>query len=320
MKTDKSNMLCILSILEEYSDENHILTMKEIREKMRMLYDRDIDRRTVTGAIHALMDFDYEISDYDDNKKGYYIENRKFSAAEIRLLIDAVYSCEYISQQQTQEVLEKLRSFLTSYDRKKYSYTNIISAERKSPNAEVFLNIEILDEAISAGRMVSFTYMDYDYDKKLKPRREKKYTVNPYMMICEDAHYYLALIYAGQTEPSFYRIDMMKNIEILDAPLEISKREAKLDTLKNVVYAHTGKPERITMRCDKLVLRYVIEEFGKDTRITKLEDGSFEASFVTAPEGLIYWALQYMQHVEVLEPQHVRDKVVEAIKHNRYGV
>ncbi|MCQ2561891.1 MAG: WYL domain-containing protein, partial [Clostridia bacterium] len=60
--------------------------------------------------------------------------------------------------------------------------------------------------------------------------------------------------------------------------------------------------------------------FGKDTRITKLEDGSFEASFVTAPEGFIYWALQYMQHVEVLEPQHVRDKVVEAIKNNRYGV
>lgn len=320
MVTDKSNMLCILHILEEYSDEDHILTMKDILEKMMSLYDRKVDRRTVYGAIEGLMSFGYEISIYEDNGRGYYLESRRFSTAEIRLLVDAVYSCAYISPKQTRELLEKLRSFLTAHDRRKFSYANMVSPEKKSPNPEVFLNIEILDEAISMGRMVAFTYMDYDYDKTLKPRRDRKYVVNPYMMICEDAHYYLALIYKGQSSPSFYRIDMMKDIEILEEPLEISRREAGLDSLKNVVYAHTGKPERISLKCDRQVLRYVIEEFGKDTRITPLEDGSFEASFMSAPEGLIYWALQYMQHVEVLEPAHVRALVTDAIKHNKYGV
>ena len=104
--TDKSNMLCILYILEEYSDENHILRQKDIIAKMKLLYDRTVDRRTIYGAVDALEDFGYEISKYEDNGIGYYIIDRKFSQAEIKLLIDAIYSCQYISPKQTEELLQ----------------------------------------------------------------------------------------------------------------------------------------------------------------------------------------------------------------------
>ncbi|MCF0151026.1 MAG: WYL domain-containing transcriptional regulator [Firmicutes bacterium] len=318
MTTDKSNMLCILKILEEYSDEDHILSIKELLEKMKLLYGRNTDRRTVYSAVEALQDFGYEISTFKENGKGYYLVDRTFSPSEIRLLIDAIYSCEYISKKQTEELLEKLRSFLSVHDRKKYSYTNIISPDKKSPNAEVFLNIEILDAAITEKRKVSFTYMDYDYNKKLKPRRDEKYIASPYAMICEDAHYYLVLISQGHDSPSFYRIDMMKDIRILEEPLDYSKKDAKLDSLRRVVYAHSGEPEQIHLHCDKQVLRYVIEDFGGDVLIEPREDGSFDAMFKAAPQGLIYWALQYMQNVEVIAPAHIREQVIETIRNNKY--
>ncbi|MBO4818948.1 MAG: WYL domain-containing transcriptional regulator [Firmicutes bacterium] len=318
--TDKSNMLCILNILKEYTDENHIVSTSEIIDKMELLYMRKVDRRTVYGCIDALEEFGYEISTYADNKKGYMLLSRDFTIAEIRLLIDAIYSCEYISKKQTEELLEKLRSFLSSYERKYYSYTNIITPEKKSPNPEVFLNIEILEEAINSKKQVSFTYVDYDYDKTLKPRRERPYTVSPYAMICEGSHYYLALISQGHTEPSFYRIDMMKNIKVLEEPIEYTKREADLDSLNKVVFAHTGKPKRVMLRCKKRVLRYVIEQFGSDISIKENPDGTFDASVLTATEGLVYWALQYLQDVEVISPKDVREKVISAIKENPYGI
>jgi len=318
--SDKANMLCILYILEEYSDEKHILTQKEIISKMKLLYDRTIDRRTIYGAIAALEDFGYDISKYDDNGIGYYLLDRKFSSAEIKLLIDAIYSCPYISQKQTEELLKKLRGFLSSYERKNYNYTNIITPEKKSPNPEVFLNIEILEQAINEQKQISFTYMDYDLDKKLVARRERPYIVNPYSMICKGNNYYLVLIYQGQTTPSFYRVDMMKNIQILDSKIEISKRDAKLDSVKKVVFAHSGEPKHVTLKCDKSALRYVIEEFGKDITITENSDGSFNASFMTALEGLTYWALEFMQNVEIISPKEARDKVIEAIKNNKYNV
>ena len=314
MTTDKSNMLCVLHILEEYSDEDHPLSTKDIISKMELLYDRTANRRTIYSAVEALQDFGYDISTYSDNGAGTYLIDRKFSSAEIKLLIDAIFSCEYISKKQTEELLDKLRSFLSVHERKHYSYTNIIAPEKKSPNPEVFLNIEILEQAISEKRQVSFTYMDYDYDKTLKPRREKPYIVSPYTMICEGSHYYLVLISKGHTDPSFYRIDMMKDIKILDDRIEISKRDAGLDSVRNVVYAHSGKPQRVELRFRKQALRYVIEEFGSNITITPNADGTYSASVLTATEGLIYWALQYLQHVEVVSPADVRDRIIQAVK------
>ena len=48
-------------------------------------------------------------------------------------------------------------------------------------------------------------------------------------------------------------------------------------------------------------------------------DGSaFEAVFKAPPEGILYWALQQMQSVEVLAPASLREKVIEAIENNKY--
>jgi predicted DNA-binding transcriptional regulator YafY len=312
-------MLCVLHILEEYSDEDHPLSTKDIISKMELLYDRTANRRTIYSAVEALQDFGYDISTYSDNGVGTYLIDRKFSSAEIKLLIDAIFSCEYISKKQTEELLDKLRSFLSVHERKHYSYTNIIAPEKKSPNPEVFLNIEILEQAISEKRQVSFTYMDYDYDKTLKPRREKPYIVSPYTMICEGSHYYLVLISKGHTDPSFYRIDMMKDIEILDEKIAISKREAKLNSAAKVIYAHAGEPETIVLRCKKAALRYVIERFGSDVNIEPhRDDDGFDATFRAAPEGLRYWALQYLQSVEVIRPEYVREELKKAVAESPY--
>ena len=149
MITDKSNMLCILKILEEYSDEDHILSAADIREKLRVLYGREPDRRTVYGAINALAGMGYDISSFDENGKGYYLRVREFDTADIRLLIDAVRSFEYISQKQTDELVEKLQSKMSVYDRKRYGASNIMRSDKKSLNSQVFLNIELLDQAIN---------------------------------------------------------------------------------------------------------------------------------------------------------------------------
>ncbi len=222
MANKSTNRLCVLNILKEWSDQDHPLSMQEIRDLLIREYDKILDRRTVYSVMDDLIEMGYDISSYAENRKGYYLREREFTTPEIRLLIDAIYSCEYISERQTKELLEKLRGTMSVYDRSRYSYSNIILKDKKSPNPQVFLNIEILDQAIDQQRKISFVYLDYDYDKKLKPRREELYVANPYSMICESEHYYLVMISEGHTEPSFYRIDMMKDIKILDEPMNLS--------------------------------------------------------------------------------------------------
>lgn len=44
MMTDRANAICLLEILREYSDEDHILAMRDIIQKMNTLYDLQPDR------------------------------------------------------------------------------------------------------------------------------------------------------------------------------------------------------------------------------------------------------------------------------------
>ncbi len=317
MITDKANMLCILRILKEYSDEAHILTMKEIKELLESEYDIKPDRRTVYGAVEMLNDMGYDISVYEENGIGYYLREREFDPGEIRLLLDAVYNCNYITSKQTEELLTKIRQFLSVYDRKKYNYTNIVNPEKKSHNPEVFLNVEVIDQAINERKQIEFTYLKYDANKELVPRREKRYVANPYAMVCENEHYYLVLILDGHKELAFYRIDMMKDIEILDSKISISKKEANLDSVKKVVYAYSGEPKQIKLNCDDVGLRYCIEKFGSEIIITPKED-RYEVLLNAPVEGMLYWALQYMQHIEVVTPAELRNKIVKAIKESNY--
>ncbi|MBQ8348943.1 MAG: hypothetical protein IJY19_04760 [Ruminococcus sp.] len=62
MPSSKANIICLLQILWEYSDAENILSMKDIKLKMKLLYDREIDRRTVYDCLNALNQLGYEVT------------------------------------------------------------------------------------------------------------------------------------------------------------------------------------------------------------------------------------------------------------------
>lgn len=319
MTTNRANAICLLEILKEYSDADHILRMQDLIAKMKSIYAFDIDRRTVYGAIDLLKTIGYDISDYGDNGVGYYLLDRPLEVSEVRLLMDSVYSNQAISVSQTEKLIEKLQRLLNIHHRNTYKSLTSVKTGKKTINQEVFLNIEVLDEAILQKKKVDFIYLEYDFDKTLKPRRDKKYTVNPYQMICTNEHYYLVCKMAPTSKITLYRIDMMRDVSIsfynIDAPLT----EAEMQTAKDkTVYAWYSEPETITMRCKNVVLKDVIDKFGQDVLIKKENEETFVATIMVAPVGVHFWALQYLPYIEILSPQWLRDGIVESIEKNPY--
>ena len=70
------NILYILNVLKKYSDEEHILSASKIKEKIEEVYGETIDSRTLRRNINLLKEkFGYDISTYNENKKGYYLTN-----------------------------------------------------------------------------------------------------------------------------------------------------------------------------------------------------------------------------------------------------
>ena len=78
MISQKATALCIYEILKKYSDEHHVLTTDKIREKLKIIYDVDMERRAIYRNIEALRSMGIEISDYKDNYEGYYLMEGDF--------------------------------------------------------------------------------------------------------------------------------------------------------------------------------------------------------------------------------------------------
>lgn len=319
MPTNKSHIICILHILQKYSDENHILPMREIISKMKVIYGITIDRRTVYGLIDELNLLDYDISTYQENNVGYYLRSRTFEPSEVRLLTDRVYSMGFIPQKQADSLIDKLQSTLSTYNRRRYRHIRAARIQ-KQENAELFWTIEQLDEAIEKDYMVIFDYYDYQVDKTLAPRRDKKYLVNPYQMVCANEKYYLVCNYDKYENISHYRIDLMKNLEIVPRKRKPLPKDFNLNEYSDsLVYMFDGKREDVEIICDNLMAGEVIERFGMDVRMVRIDENQFRLCLNAPPLGLKFWALQYLPYCEVVRPLWLRDEIKKSIKMNRYG-
>ena len=316
MLTERAVTICLYEILRDYSDESHIMPMREIIAKMSALYDLKPDRRTLYSAIELLCFLGYDISLYKDNKVGYYLITRPFEPSQVKLLTDAVCSFPFIPAKQSEELINKLQNTQSKHYGKRLRNLRIVRGNIKTNNKEVFRNIELLDEAITLKQKVSFTYMEYRADKKLYPRRNESYKVNPYGMVYLNEHYYLICNLDTYPNLSLYRIDLIKDIALLEEKAD--KRENLTDQIESAVYAFTGAPENIVMHCDNVILGDVIDKFGTDILISRLDEQTFAVCFRATAYGIKFWALQYLPYVEVIEPKWLRDEVVESIKNNKY--
>lgn len=314
MLSEKANAICLLEILKEYSDESHILPMREILSKMQILYGMKPDRRTVYGAAALLLELGYDISMYEDNGVGYYLRSRELEQSEVLLLTDAVYAFPFIPARQTEQLVQKLQKLLSIHQRKKYRHLTIARQGHKTGNRQVFWNIEQLDEAIAQRKKVCLTYLHYGLDKQ--QHETNQYILSPSEMIYMNEHYYLICVPDHDPHTRLYRIDRMKDIRLWEEPCD--ETHADKQEAQDAVYAFVGKPERIVMHCDYSILDDVLDRFGTDIQLRKRDTQTFTAILTAPPRGVRFWALQFLPHAEIVEPQWLRDEIIESLKQNPY--
>ena len=318
--TPKATPLCLLRILEEYTDSSHILSRRELEELLCSVYDIKPDRRTVYSTVDLLNHLGYDISDYKQNGKGYYLRERVLDPTEVHLLSDAVCALPFISEDQTKRLIDKLQKLVSTHERRHIRNLSIDRSGCKTVNKTVFFNIEMLDEAIEKRVQVTFDYCSYGPDKQLHSRRDRPYTVSPYRLVYNNEHYYLICLTEGKTNPGMYRLDRIRNIALTDQPREDPSPDFSAESLvHDAVYAFVGEAQPVTLRIDRGVLGDVIDKFGTDIIVGEESDGDkLLVTLHVSVKGLRYWAMQYLEHVEVLTPASLREEITETLKHNPY--
>lgn len=313
------NILYILNVLKKYSDEDHKLYATEIAEKIKEIYDVDIDSRTVRRNINLLKyKFEYDISTREENGKGYYISKNPdtdFEKGEIRAIIDTFSYSNYIVPSIAKDIIKKCKNLQNVYENKELENYKVFAKNSKTENMEVIKNIEDISDAIHNNRKIQFEYWKYSIDKKFEFKLNKSYKVSPYAMVYNEQEFYLIAIKDGEEKFQFFRLDRIKKIKALDEKKTIKKSEKEIDEFaKSTIEMFAGDIEEIEAICDNPLLNAVIDKFGKNITIIKNDENTFRLILDTDRNGFLFWALKNLREVEIIKPDSLRNEVKEIIK------
>ena len=309
------NML-ILEILEQYTDSDHPMTQMEIVDLLEKNYGVPCTRQTVKNNLMLLGEMGYEIS----MEGGIYLMSRQFENAELRMLIDSVLFSRSLSGKQAKRLIEKLTGLGNKYFRAKVKHVCHLPKLIHSDNKQVLLNLDVLNDAIEQERKVRFTYNSYGKDFQLHPRQKKPYIVNPYQMVANQGRYYLLCSYDTSNRLSHYRLDYMTKLEMLDEKVKpMDQMEDFVQGyslpkhMEEHIYMFSGPSVQVKMRVRAVNMDALIDWFGKGFRIVKEDADGLIVSVACNELAMKYWALQYGEYVEVLEPKSLREAICDAI-------
>lgn len=318
----KLKFLYILKILNEKSDEENPISMKELIEELNK-YGINAERKSIYSDIKLLQDYGIDICKVSGGKYGYFIDNRDFEIPELKLMIDAVQVARFITPKKSRELIKKIQNLTSSNYAKKLESQVFIDERIKYQNEEIYYIIDRIQTAIMNNRMISFKYYQYNMNKeRVYKRNGNDYNVNPYALSYLNGHYYLIGNYNKYNDISHYRIDRICNVNILDEKRrsfsEISSYNNYFniaDYDKKVYGAFSGTTEDVVLRFHNSLLDVVIDEFGRDISIIKDGDEYFKIrTKVITSNGFISWLFAFWDEVEVLEPTSLREKVKGTLK------
>lgn len=316
MANNKMKMIRILEILKE-SDEENPVNVTQIIDKLYM-YGISAKRKSIYDCIAVLKDNGYDINPCEDNKKGYYLGERQFEDWELKILIDSVWQTNCLNYNNCKSITDKIKSMASINGKKLLDSSTPVRKNRKNATINIQYTIDKILKAIHKKRKIKFQYTEIDFELKRKLRNEGLYyIINPYSLVLIDEKYYLICNYDKYNDLSFYRVDRITNLEILeDEPIkrveEVVGANADLkinEFVDRSFYQYGGQEVYLTMRCCNKMLDELFDKFGENLRISNVDEKNIEVTVkVLDGDGLYYWILQH-EDLEVISPEYIRQEV-----------
>ena len=188
----KSKLLTLLRILEQKTDEEHLLNVPQLVE---LLEQQDIlaERKSIYSDIDTLRSLGYDIQLRRGRGGGYWLASRTFELSELKLLVDAVQASKVVSARTSSKLIHKLEALCSDYEGTQLQRQVYVDGRPKSDSHTLLYSIDALHSAINAGRMVRFRYKD-----------SGTRTVSPWQLAWENGCYYL-IAYQVEKEPAGIR-------------------------------------------------------------------------------------------------------------------
>lgn len=303
----KIKLLFLMDLFMQRTDLEHTISMKEIISELEK---NDISgaRKSIYSDIETLKEYGLDIEYRKEQPEGYYLAERTFELAELKLLVDAVQSSKFITEKKSRSLIKKLEGLTSWYEAGQLRRQVYVADRVKTMNESIYYNVDKLHSAILSNRQITFEYTRWGMTDKIKlVNKGKVYSVSPWMLSWTDENYYLIAYDNEQRIIKHFRVDKMLHIEMTNEKRLGQEAYDKTDPAiysKNMFGMFSGESEMLSLQIPEYLLGVFVDRFGKDISVRKKESGQFIVHIqVIISEQFFGWLTGLGKDVIIVSPQ-----------------
>lgn len=307
-ENQKLKLYYIIELFKKKSSEETQLTVSDIIEYLNKKGIK-AERKSIYRDMEAMSHLGFDVVSVHNKKCTYYLGDRDFQVAELRMLVDAVQASRFITAKKSRELIKKLESLTSENDARKLQSQVFVTNRIKSSNESIYYTVDSIHNAMQSNSKIGFNYFDWDIKKEQIFRHKKKrYCISPWSLIWNNENYYL-LGYDSEDEIiKHYRVDRMISLETLN-----ESREGQ-DVFKKIDIEHysecyfgmySGEIKKVTLKCSNKVINAIIDRFGKDIEFLPNDNEDYFYINVQVAVSPVFfsWVFMFGGEVKITAPQ-----------------
>ena len=303
----KNRILLVLQYIWENSDEEHPVKARDI---IAFLEENEISAtsRTIKSDVDQLIDFGIDIEIIHSTQNRYFMYERNFELAEIKLLIDAVQSARFITEKKSKRLIKKLSAFVSKHQHNELKRQLYVDDRIKTANDSVYYSVDSLHNAIQNKKKVSFKYIEIAPNKAKKEKHDGKiYIFSPYALVWNDDCYY-AIGYSEEANHNKivkFRVDRMKALNITEEKAVDRPKDFCVEDYFSQIFSMYDGPEcDVEILCENEMMKYVVDRFGEQVNTEIVDDKHFIAKAQVSLSPTFYaWVFSFSGRMKINAPQ-----------------
>ncbi len=299
----KKKLPILAGLLLEKSDEEHPIPLAAMVEELER-WGITAERKSIYDDMTQLTELGLDVQHRAGKNGGWFIGQRDFELAELKLLVDAVQSSRFLTERKSASLIRKLEGLASVHQARQLQRQVYVDRRIKTMNESIFYNVDKLHAAVAANRVITFRYFEYNRKKEKVFRRQgKRYRVTPFGLIWDSENYYLASWDEERQELRHYRVDKMADILISSVPGTDRGDWTPEGHASRHFGMYAGRPCRMGLRFRANLAGVVLDRFGQDAMV--VPDG--EEHFTVTADVVVSppfwgWLFSMGTEVEILAP------------------
>lgn len=315
----KFKLYRLAQIMLERTDEEHFITMPEIKEALEN-YEITADRKSIYNDLKDLEQFGIEVEGEPvGNHYHYHVVSREFELPELKLLVDAIQSSKFITERKSNALIKKLEKLVSKHDAQKLQRQVYVSGRIKTMNESIYYNVDAIHNAITENKKIKFQYFQWNVKKEMELRHEGAfYHISPWGLSWDHENYYLVGYDSVEEKIKYYRVDKMVKVQMMVEEREGKEHFKKLDMAEYTRKSFSmfgGKEQQVKLLVDNELAGVIIDRFGKDVMMIPAGNEQFTVNVnVQVSSHFLGWIISLGAGVKIVGPDDVIEQMRKEIE------